>query len=104
MNVRIGNYEIRPYNAECYVLCEVLPEGFDNSRAKYTTSVDGRALRPLDKYPTNLGQAVRLAREIALKREDRAVVADIDGALDRLDELNREFADTAARIERAAAR
>lgn len=46
--MRIGNYELAPSNQWCYQLYKVMDDGFDNSRSRYKTAADGRALKPLD--------------------------------------------------------
>lgn len=103
MNVRIGDYEIKTCNPQCYQIFDVMPEGFDNSKSKLGTSSDGRALRPIQKYPTSIKQGVEIIRQLMLKDEDRAVLSDLDGAIARIEELNAEFEETARRIEEAMA-
>lgn len=69
--MRIGNYELAPSNQWCYQLYKVMGEGFDNSRSRYKTASDGKALKPLDCYPNDLGAAIRRAKALAEKEAGR---------------------------------
>lgn len=94
--MRIGNYELTPSNQWCYQLYKVMGEGFDNSRSRYKTASDGRALKPLDCYPNDLGAAIRRAIEFN-ERDNVSLGADESEMLDatvamhdRLIELSKE--------------
>ncbi len=73
--MRIGNYELAPSNQWCYQLYKVMGEDFDNSRSRYKTASDGRALKPLDCYPNDLAAAIRRAIEFN-ERDQVAIGAD----------------------------
>lgn len=81
--MRIGNYELVPFSQWCYQLYKVMEEGFDSSRARYKTAADGRALKPLDCYHTDLGAAIRLAIEFN-ERDQVAIGADESELLDAI--------------------
>lgn len=55
----LGDYEILRSNQWCLQIYRVMPEGFDNARAKYRLAGDGRALQPIDCYPATVAAAIR---------------------------------------------
>lgn len=57
--MRLGDYEILRSNQWCLQIYRVMPEGYDNARAKYRLAGDGRALQPIDCYPSTLAAAIR---------------------------------------------
>lgn len=96
--MRIGNYEMAPSNQWCYQLYKVMDEGFDNRKSRYKTASDGRALKPLDCYPNDLGAAIRRAIEfnerdhVALGTDESEMLDAIIAMHDQLIELTKEVA------------
>lgn len=45
--MRFGDYEVLPCNQWCYQIYRVLPEGYDNSKARKRVASDGRALESI---------------------------------------------------------
>ena len=80
--MRIGNYEFHAANQWCYQMYKVMPEGWDG-KAKTKTASDGRALKPLDCYPNDLGAAIRRAIEFN-ERDQVALGADESELLDAI--------------------
>lgn len=101
MNVRIGNYEIQPLDKMNWTVYRVAEDGEDvNGRKK---ALDGTPLLFLGKYSPTLAGALEIVRKLLLKTTDAAVIADVDGAIARIEELDAEFEETARRIEEAMA-
>lgn len=94
--MRIGNYELAPSNQWCYQLYKVMGEDFDNSRSRYKTASDGRALKPLDCYPNDLAAAIRRAIEfnerdqVAIGADESELLGAIIAMHDQLMELTKE--------------
>lgn len=63
---------------------------------------DGRRLVALNKYASTIPFGLEIIRQLALKSKDMSTVADINGALVKIKELNDEFKLVAERIEKAA--
>lgn len=73
--MRLGDYEILRSNQWCLQIYRVMPDGFDNAKAKYRLAGDGRALQPVDCYPSTLAAAVRRVHGFML-------LDGVDGAVD----------------------
>ena len=88
------------YNWAVY---EVMPAEFDNSKAKYPTAEDGRALRHCGSY---LGTPEAAIRKACRMLEDDAVesVADARELADMLSAYERAVSDLADRIGEDARR
>ena len=54
--MRLGDYEILRSNQWCLQIYRVMPEGFDNARAKYRLAGDGQ---PIDCSPATVAAAIR---------------------------------------------
>lgn len=83
MVVRIGEYEIRPFNENCFLLYQVMPEGYE-TKGNLRKSEDGRYLKSLDKYPTTIGGGLRMVRD-RMEKADPTVTADLDRAIERIE-------------------
>lgn len=62
-----GRYEVKPYDKFNWGVFEVMPEGFDNSKARYRTAEDGRALRHTGTYHGTCAEACRKAGDLLLR-------------------------------------
>lgn len=60
-------YEVMPYDRLNWGVFEVMPEGFDNSKAKYRLAEDGRALRHTGTYHATCAAACRKAGELLVR-------------------------------------
>lgn len=68
MIIRFSNrYEILPYDRFNWGVFEVMPEGFDNQRARYRLAEDGRALRHIGTYHATCAEACRKAGELLFR-------------------------------------
>ncbi|MDY4041008.1 MAG: hypothetical protein SOY67_02725 [Collinsella sp.] len=66
MNIRHGDYELRPYNDSCWCIYRVMPEVYDNSSSKLRLAEDGRALKSMEKYPVSIADGLRIVRRLVL--------------------------------------
>lgn len=96
--MRIGNYELAPSNQWCYQLYKVMGEDFDNLRSRYKMASDGRALKPLDCYPNDLGAAIRRAIEFN-EREQVAIGADESELLDAVIAMHEQVMELTKDVE-----
>ena len=62
-------YEVMPYDRLNWGVFEVMPEGFDNSKARYRLAADGRALRHTGTYHATCASACRRAGELLFRAE-----------------------------------
>ena len=90
--MRVGSYEIIKSNQWCYQLCLVMPEEYDNTKSKYRTAADGRALRPVECYPDTLAAALRKVAEFEARdgiddAELMDVAARVESVRDEISEL-----------------
>ena len=97
--MRFGDYEVLPSNRWCYQVFKVMPEGFDNTKAKYRTAADGRALMPIECYPTSLADACAKVAGFAEKSLESA--GDALEVEKRLRVLYDQISDAARRLEAA---
>lgn len=98
MDIRVGSYEIQPIDKWNWAISRVAEDGEKGKK----TALDGKRLVPMNKSGSTIPAALEVVRQLALKSEDRAVLADVDGALAKIEELNAEFRVVAKRIEKAA--
>lgn len=96
--MRIGNYEMAPSNQWCYQLYKVMDEGFDNRKSRYKTASDGRALKPLDCYPNDLGAAIRRAIEFN-ERDHVALGTDESEMLDAIIAMHEQVMELTKEVE-----
>ena len=95
MIVRIGDYELQPYNANCYQLYNVMPDGYE-TKAKCKRADDGRVLIAIDKYPSTIAAGIRIiARRI---ENEGARVETLEQAAERIEGIYRQISDLADRI------
>lgn len=97
MNIRVGRFELVPIDKWNWSVYRIADDGEKGKRS----APDGTRLVPMEKYTSTIPAGLEIIRQLALKTEDMAVVADIEGALSRIAELNGEFEQVAARIEEA---
>lgn len=98
--MRLGEYEFLPYNKWCWQLFSVMPEGFDNTRAKYRTAADGRSLKPLDCYPNDIPGCI--SRVIDFTEKDGGDTASVREVEGRMEALYGEMRELAASFPRKA--
>lgn len=98
--MRIGGYEARVSNQFCNQVFKVMPEDFDNSRARYRRSHDGRCLRPIDCYPSTLAATIRRLADFNIR--DGVDVPGVEDAIRRAEAIEAEISALADRTEAAA--
>lgn len=82
--MRVLNYEILRANDWCMQLYKVMPEDW-NGKAKYRRSkIDGRALKPLDCYPSDISAALRKVYQL-VQIESVDYLDTLDSAIERLE-------------------
>ena len=98
--MRAGGYELRRCNDWCYQLYRVMPDGYQ-TKAKVRRAEDGRALMPMECYPTTIAGALRKMHELNVR--DGIDDADLAGAVAAAEESERRVSELAERIEGAVA-
>ena len=97
--MRFGDYEVLPSNQWCYQIYRVLPEGYDNSKARKRVASDGRALDAVECYPCTLVSALEWVTRFA--ENEAASDGDDEFVLSRLTELHDEIIAAASRLDAA---
>ena len=98
MNPRFaGRYEVRKMDKWNWAVYEVMPEGFDNSKAKYTLANDGRALRHTGTYHPTAAAAVRKVERLLIE-EHMDAAADAAELAEMLERHERRMSGLAERI------
>lgn len=90
-----GRYEVRKQDKWNWCVYEVMPEGFDNSKAKYTLADDGRALRHLGTYHPTAAAAIRKVERLLMDDGVDAAddAAELAGILERHERRMSELAE-----------
>lgn len=101
--MRIENYEILKCNQWCYQVYRVLPDDFDNSKAKYRQSpLDERFLKPLECFPNTLPAAIRRCIEFCERDGlDTLRFEETLAAVEKLHESMSKLADEMGDIKNA---
>lgn len=101
MQLRFADrYEVRRMDKWNWAVYRVMPEGFDNSKAKYQLSDDGRAIRHTGTYHGTPAAAIRAALRLL---EDEAIECpDARSMAEALERFEAEASALADRIGEAA--
>lgn len=92
MDIRHGDYELRPYNDSCFCVYRVMPEGYE-TKSPLPRADDGRYLRSMEKYPVSIADGLRIVRRLVLA--DGGETVGLDAAIALIERADRDFERTA---------